>query len=103
MQRHYFTYILTNRIYGTLYIGVTNNLTKRIYEHKSKKIEGFTKKYNIDKLVYYESCSNINAAIGREKQLKRWNRQWKINLIEKYNPNWRDLYLDMAGEYKPER
>lgn len=92
MEKSYFTYILTNKPYGVLYIGVTNNLLGRTYQHKQKEIVGFTKKYNIDKLVYYEECNDINAAIKREKQLKRWKRQWKINLIEEFNPDWKDLY-----------
>ncbi len=78
----------------TLYIGVTNDLRRRIYEHKNKLIDGFTKNYNITKLVYYESCSSIDAAIRRERQLKNWHRQWKINLIESINQDWKDLSLD---------
>jgi len=78
----------------TLYIGVTNDLRRRIYEPKNKLIDGFTKKYDITKLVYYESCSSIDAAIRRERQLKNWHRQWKINLIESINQDWKDLSLD---------
>ena len=78
----------------TLYIGVTNDLRRRIYEHKNKLIDGFTKKYDITKLVYYESCSSIDVAIRRERQLKNWHRQWKINLIESINQDWKDLSLD---------
>ena len=78
----------------TLYIGVTNDLRRRIYEPKNKLIDGFTKNYNITKLVYYESCSSIDAAIRRERQLKNWHRQWKINLIESINQDWKDLSLD---------
>ena len=78
----------------TLYIGVTNDLRRRIYEPKNKLIDGFTKNYNITKLVYYESCSSIDAAIRRERQLKNWHRQWKINLIESINKDWKDLLLD---------
>ena len=70
---------------------MTNNLSRRIYEHKSKMIEGFTKKYNLNKLVYYESTTDVNSAIKREKQLKNWYRKWKINLIESVNPKWEDL------------
>jgi len=77
-----------------LHIGVTNDLRRRIYEHKNKLIDGFTKNYNITKLVYYESCSSIDAAIRRERQLKNWHRQWKINLIESINQDWKDLSLD---------
>jgi len=100
MEKYYFTYILANKPYGTLYIGVTNDLLKRVYQHKSKKSKGFTKKYGITRLVYYEVCNDVNAAIQREKQLKKWNRQWKINLIEENNREWRDLYIEMAGEFK---
>jgi len=75
----------------TLYIGVTNNLERRVYEHKNKLINGFTKKYNLTKLVYYEVFNNIEDAIHREKQLKNWHRPWKINLIESSNKDWRDL------------
>jgi len=75
----------------TLYIGVTNNLERRVYEHKEKQIDGFTKKYNITKLVYFEETLDINSAIKREKQLKNWHREWKISLIESVNKEWRDL------------
>ena len=81
----------------TLYIGVTNNLTKRVYEHKNKLKEGFTKKYNINKLVYFESTTSIESAIQREKQLKNWKREWKINLIESINKSWNDLAEDIPG------
>ena len=77
---------------GTLYIGVTSDLGKRIWEHKQKIVKGFTKKYSVDKLVYYEEFANINDAILREKRLKKWNRDWKLDLIEKLNPCWSDLY-----------
>ena len=90
----YYVYILASRYNGTLYIGITNELIRRVYEHKSKLIEGFTKKYNVDCLVYYEEINDVNAAIKREKQLKEWQRAWKIQLIEKDNPRWRDLYED---------
>lgn len=83
MQNQYYVYILTNKVNTVFYIGVTNNLNRRIYEHKNKLIEGFTKKYNVNKLVYYEISDSVESAILREKQLKRWNRQWKINLIKK--------------------
>ena len=80
---------------GTLYIGVTSNLIKRIYDHKNNLIEGFTKKYNIHNLVYYEITEDVNSAITREKQLKIWKRNWKIELIEKNNPEWKDLYFEL--------
>lgn len=83
---------MANKENGTIYIGVTSNLIKRAYEHKNKICEGFTKKYELNKLVYYEVFDEIMTAIEREKQLKKWNREWKLNLIEKENPNWDDLY-----------
>jgi putative endonuclease len=82
---------------GTLYVGLTNNLIKRVYEHRTDIIQGFTKKYSIHKLVYYEQTNDIYSAIQREKSLKKWNRKWKIKLIEKFNPNWDDLYDDVTG------
>lgn len=91
--RTFYVYILVSRPkQGTLYIGVTSNLMKRIYEHKDKLVDGFTKHYQIDKLVYFEEHATAEDAILREKQLKRWNRQWKIDLIENENPGWKDLY-----------
>ncbi len=86
----YYVYIMTNRS-KTLYVGVTNDLTKRVYEHKHKLIDGFTKKYNITKLVHFEDTTDINAALAREKQIKGWLRIKKIQLIELSNPNWKDL------------
>ena len=76
---------------GTLYVGVTGNLAKRIFEHKNNSFDGFTKKYAVNKLVYYELAQDIRSAITREKQLKKWKRTWKLNLIERVNPNWEDL------------
>ncbi|MEK7170357.1 MAG: GIY-YIG nuclease family protein [Patescibacteria group bacterium] len=92
---NYCVYILASQRNGTLYIGVTSNLPKRVYEHKNGEIEGFTKKYRVHILVYYECGERIGAAIAREKQLKKWNRKWKLNLIEKENPEWRDLYREL--------
>lgn len=83
MDKHYYVYIITNKNNTTFYVGVTNNLIKRIYEHKNKFIEGFSSKYNLNKLVYYEQLDNSYEAIKREKQLKNWHRQWKINQIKK--------------------
>ena len=91
-MNEYYVYILANKQNGTLYIGVTNDLIKRVYQHKNDVVEGFTAKYKIHHLVWYESCGNVNEAINREKQLKKWNRKWKLALIEKSNPQWRDLY-----------
>lgn len=87
-----YVYIITNKVNSVLYIGVTSNLVKRIYEHKTKLSEGFSKKYNLNKLVYYEVFENIECAISREKQLKRWHREWKFNLIKDFNPQLEDLY-----------
>ena len=83
----YYLYILTNKKNGTLYIGVTNDLERRLFEHKNKLVEGFTKNYGLDKLVYFETYQYVNDAIKREKNMKKWMRQWKISLIEKDNPN----------------
>ncbi len=94
MDKLYSVYILTNYNETTFYIGVTRNLQKRIWEHKNKVVEGFTKKYNINKLVYYETTNSIESAIKREKQLKNWHREWKINLIKQTNPKFNDLSCD---------
>lgn len=93
-KHQYAVYILTNKKNETLYIGMTNNLERRIFEHKNKSVEGFTKKYGVDKLVYFEVYQYVNDAITREKRLKSWNRQWKIGLIEEENSNWKDLAYD---------
>jgi len=87
-----YVYILASTVAGTLYVGVTSDLIKRISEHKSGTFGGFTKKYKVNRLVYYEEHGSIETAIKREKQLKRWRREWKIQLIEKMNPKWADLY-----------
>ncbi len=96
-SRQYYVYILASKIGGTLYIGVTNNLIRRVYEHRQKLAEGFTKRYDVAKLVYYEVHSDVEAAITREKQMKKWNRAWKVRLIEEDNPNWDDLYPRIAS------
>ena len=88
---------MTNKPNGTLYIGVTNDLIRRVYEHRNGLVDGFTKKYNLKILVYFEVFDRVEDAIFREKRLKKWNRQWKIELIEKTNPNWMDLYKELAG------
>jgi putative endonuclease len=93
----YYIYILVSRRNGTLYIGVTNNLVKRIYEHKNDLMKGFTKKYGVHTLVHYEQCESVESAIRREKQLKAWHRKWKISLIEETNREWKDLYDDIVG------
>ena len=94
-MRSYYVYILASGKDGTLYIGVTNDLLRRIYEHKRGLIKGFTGKYKVDQLVYYEDTDDVSVAIQREKQLKSWQRQWKIELIEQSNPQWRDLAEDI--------
>ena len=93
-MKEYYVYILASKQNGTLYVGVTNDLIRRVYEHKSGLVDGFTKQYGVHQLVYYESTDDIQIAILREKQLKGWNRQWKIDLIESENPEWNDLYND---------
>jgi putative endonuclease len=97
IERSYWVYILASRIGGTLYIGVTRDLIRRVYEHKMGLADGFTKKYGVHRLVYFEQYSDIEAAIVREKRLKKWNRSWKIQLIEEKNPNWDDLYPQIAS------
>ena len=93
MREHlYYVYILASRRNGTLYVGVSNDVVRRTWEHKNDLIEGFTKKYGVHILVWYELYEDINVAIAREKRLKRWNRAWKINLIEQNNSGWNDLY-----------
>lgn len=89
-------YILASKRNGTLYIGVTNNLIRRVWEHKEGTVEGFTKEYGVVMLVYYEEIQDIREAILREKRLKRWKREWKIKLIEGMNPEWKDLYLEIV-------
>jgi putative endonuclease len=91
-KRNYYVYIVTNFTNTTFYIGVTNNLERRILEHKEELADGFTKTYHLNKLVYYEECSDINEAIAREKQLKNWHRGWKLNLIRSMNPKLLDLF-----------
>jgi len=91
-MRTYFVYILSSGRNGTIYIGVTNNLAKRVWEHKNNIFKGFTSKYNVYNLVYFEDYSEIQLAIKREKRLKEWPRHCKVNLIEKNNPQWDDLY-----------
>ena len=95
-EKYYYVYILASKRNGTLYIGVTNNLLNRSFKHKIKENKkSFTAKYNVNKLVYYEVYNDIRDAITREKQLKNWKREWKIRLIEKENPTWRDLFDDL--------
>jgi putative endonuclease len=92
----FYVYILASRRHGTLYLGVTRNLVRRVYEHKTKAAPGFTKRYNVDRLVWFEIHDEVLPAIAREKELKKWRRDWKIRLIEESNPNWVDLYEGIA-------
>ncbi|MFA6096306.1 MAG: GIY-YIG nuclease family protein [Candidatus Paceibacterota bacterium] len=94
-MKRYFIYILASKRNGTLYIGITNDLIRRISEHKNNLIDGFTKRYSVHNLVYYEDAIDIGSAIEREKLLKKWKRKWKIELIEKSNPEWKDLYRNL--------
>jgi putative endonuclease len=96
MERAYYVYILASRLGGTLYIGVTSNLVGRVYQHRERLVKGFTRNYGISRLVYFEGFGDVSLAIQREKQLKRWNRAWKVRLIEEKNPNWDDLYPKIA-------
>ena len=93
-MKYYFVYIVTNKVRGTLYVGVTSDLARRVAQHKSKTFRGFTATYGLNKLVYFEMFGDVREAIRREKRLKRWNREWKIEAIEASNPYWRDLFLD---------
>jgi putative endonuclease len=95
--RSFYVYILASRIGGTLYIGVTNDLVRRVFEHRLKSVKSFTEKYEIDRLVYFEQFDDAENAIKREKRLKKYNRAWKIRLIEELNPNWDDLYPNIAS------
>lgn len=95
MERTYWVYMLASARNGTLYIGVTNDLARRVYEHKTRATGGFTARYGVTMLVWSEEHHDINEAIAREKMLKRWRRAWKLDLIESANPDWRDLYLDL--------
>jgi putative endonuclease len=93
----YYVYILASRKHGTLYIGVTNDLVRRVYQHKNDVVRGFTSRYGIHLLVWFESYDDILNAITREKELKKWRRDWKVNLIERSNPEWVDLYAGIAS------
>lgn len=95
MDYQYFVYLMTNKNNTVIYTGVTNDLKRRVYEHKEKLIDGFTKKYNVNKLVYFEFTSDINSAIQREKQIKAGSRKKKIDLINSINPEWKDLYNEI--------
>lgn len=94
MGKQYYVYIMASANL-VLYIGATNDLVRRAYEHKQDLVDGFTKQYHVDRLLYFESCYDIRSAITREKQIKKWNREWKLNLIRRDNPEMRDLYQDL--------
>jgi len=96
LERTFYVYVLANKVGGTIYIGVTNDLVRRCFEHRAKTVSGFTERYDVDRLVHFERFDNAPAAIQREKRLKKWNRAWKIRLIESNNPNWIDLYPEIA-------
>jgi len=96
MDKQSFVHMLASRPYGTLYIGVTSDLIKRVWQHKEGFVQGFTKKYKVEKLVWYEIHTDIIEAITREKQIKAWPRDWKIKLIQSTNPSWRGLYPTLA-------
>ena len=93
----YYVYILTNQYNTVVYTGVTNNLERRLYEHRNHLVDGFTKRYNLNKLIYFETTSDVRSAIEREKQIKSWNRKRKNQLIEAFNPTWQELYDDFLG------
>lgn len=97
MNKIFHVYIMASKRYGTLYTGVTSDLIRRIRQHKEGLADGFTKKYSVKTLVYYEPFESADAAIQREKRIKDWKRQWKIDLIEKANPNWHDLFEDLKN------
>ena len=96
-ERVYHVYILCSRKHGTLYIGVTGELARRLWEHREGMVEGFSTRYGVKRLVYVEAFGDVRAAIQREKTMKKWPREWKINLIERDNPHWMDLYPTMVG------
>jgi putative endonuclease len=93
----FYVYLLASKPYGTLYVGVTSDLIRRVFEHKGKAVPGFTVRYRVDILVWFEAHDSVEAAIGREKQIKEWKRDWKINLIEQANPHWTDLYPSLVA------
>lgn len=99
MKKRFYVYILASRRNGTLYIGVTSDLLKRVWEHKKKLAEGFTEKYSVEKLVYYEQFRDVEYALMREKRLKKYNRKWKLDLIEKINPDWKYLFEELVSGF----
>lgn len=97
MTKYSYVYILASKRNGTLYVGITSDLVKRVYEHKNDFVKGFTQRHQVHSLVYYEQFEDIKEAIAREKRLKKWNRAWKLKLIEEMNPRWEDLYYKIIG------
>lgn len=93
MARHFYVYLLANHSYGTFYVGITNNLVRRAWEHKHDLVEGFTRTHGLHRLVWYEAHSTAMEAIKREKLIKKWHRDWKVNLVQAMNPEWDDLYM----------
>ena len=97
MEKQFYVYIMTSRRNGTLYIGMSSNLVQRVWQHKNNMVEGFTDKYNVKHLVYFEVHDSAGSAITREKQIKKWRRKWKLRLIEEHNPQWEDLFSKISG------
>ena len=97
MSRNYFVYMLASKSNGTLYVGVTNDLVRRVFEHRSGEVEGFTKRYSVRHLVWFDETADVTAAIAFEKKLKRWPRAYKIKMIEERNPQWRDLFDEIIS------
>lgn len=95
-RKEHYVYILASRRNGTLYVGVTNDLIRRVHEHRNDFVKGFTSKYRVHRLVYFEQCEDFDSALLREKQIKKWQRKWKLELIEEKNPEWRDLYRELV-------
>ncbi|RSZ57564.1 GIY-YIG nuclease family protein [Massilia atriviolacea] len=98
MNKYSYVYMLASDPYGTLYVGVTSDLVRRVWEHRTAVMEGFTKRHAVTRLVWYEMHADIMEAIKREKQIKKWRRNWKVNLVQAENPGWRDLYLDFTAD-----
>ena len=96
-MRQFYVYILSNRRYGVLYVGMTNDLVRRMYEHQQKLVAGFTKSYGVIRLVYFEQFSSVDEARARERGLKRWRRAWKLKLVDEFNPEWRDITNELAA------
>ena len=96
MDRQYYVYIMTNNAYGTLYVGITNNLVRRAWEHRNSLVQGFTKDHELHRLVWFEVHGDVEEAIRREKLIKKWHRDWKVNLIQARNPSWRDLFEEIC-------